>query len=379
MAIGARALEGLVTMHPGQPDPAFWRGRRVLLTGHTGFKGAWLAFWLQRLGAQVSGLALQPPTNPSLFEALDLARSIDHAIVDLRDARAVADRVQAVRPEIVLHLGAQALVRESYRDPVANWASNLMGTVHLLDALRGQAQVQVAVLITTDKVYRNRETSHAYREDDELGGHDPYSASKAACELAIASYRDAFLREQGLPVASVRAGNVIGGGDWAAERLLPDAVRAWRAGQTLQIRRPDAVRPWQHVLEPLAAYLVLAQRLCTNPTLARPWNIGPPAAGCATVRDVVELARSHWHGAPSSAPAVHYGPVQTTPAGPHEAGLLTLDATAARETLGVAPHWPLAEAVARTVHWYRAHGQGADVRGLCEDDLEAWTVAGAAA
>ena len=360
-------------MVAGQPDPAFWRGRRVLLTGHTGFKGAWLAFWLQRLGAHVSGLALPPPTRPSLFEALGLAGTLDHQVVDLRDAQAVARRVQAVRPEIVLHLGAQALVRESYRDPVANWASNLMGTVHLLDALRGQDPVRAAVLITTDKVYRNHETARAYREGDELGGHDPYSASKAACELAIASYRDAFLRGQGLPVASVRAGNVIGGGDWAADRLLPDAVRAWQSGQVLDIRRPDAVRPWQHVLEPLAAYLVLAERLCADASLAQAWNIGPAAQGCASVREVVDMAQGHWGEA-----RVRYARGAEAQAGPHEAGLLTLDAGAAAQALGVVPRWPLAQGVQRTVSWYRAYADGASALALCSADIDAWMAAGAA-
>lgn len=348
-----------------QPTPDFWRGKHVLLTGHTGFKGSWLALWLARLGAEVTGLALAPATEPDLFT---LARVADdmHAIhaCDVRDAQAVAAHVQAARPQVVLHLAAQALVRAGYADPVATYATNVMGTAHVLDALRGQADVRAVVVVTTDKVYRNREWAYPYREDDPLGGHDPYSASKAAAEIVAASYRDAFLAAQGVAVATARAGNVIGGGDWAADRLLPDAVRAWSAGQQLTIRHPGATRPWQHVIEPLAAYLCLAERLWADPARAGAYNFGPLPHEAATVGNVIKMAASAY---PSN--ATSYG---NNSNGPHEAGWLALETAHARQTLGVGPRWGLDTAVARTMAWYRAQQGGADARALCLADLDAW-------
>jgi len=283
---------------------------------------------------------------------------------DVRDAAAIAGLIRAARPEIVLHLAAQPLVRRSYRQPLETFGSNIMGTAHVLDALRDLPGVKAAVIITTDKVYRNVETIFPYREDDALGGHDPYSASKAAAELVTASYRDAFLSAQGVAVATARAGNVIGGGDWSEDRLIPDAVRAWGEGRTLDIRRPDAVRPWQHVLEPLSAYLCLAERLVQNPALAGAYNFGPRTDEAATVREVVELARKVFGRGEAT--------FAETPQGPHEAGLLALEIAKARETLGVAPRWNLVEGVTRTMNWYRGWLEGADVRGLCEADIAAF-------
>ncbi len=269
---------------PRRPDASFWRGKRVLLTGHTGFKGAWLALWLRRLGAEVTGVALPPADEPSLFTLADVGGLCDSHLQDIRDAARLAAVVKAARPQILLHLAAQALVRASYRDPVGTFATNAMGTAHVLDALRGLDGARVAVMVTTDKVYRNLEQAVPFRETDELGGHDPYSASKAAAEVVIASYRDAFLSEQGVAVASARAGNVIGGGDWSEDRLLPDAVRAWQAGEALHVRRPAAIRPWQHVLEPLAGYLILAETLWDRPALAGAYNFGPATPAQPMVR-----------------------------------------------------------------------------------------------
>ncbi|WP_187394922.1 CDP-glucose 4,6-dehydratase [Pigmentiphaga aceris] len=339
----------------------FWQGKRVLLTGHTGFKGAWLSLWLQRRGAVLTGVSLAPSTQPNLFELAKVEQGMTSTFCDIRDAQGLARIVREARPEVVLHLAAQALVRPGYQDPVGTYASNIMGTVHLLDALRGLDSARVAVMVTTDKVYRNHETVYPYREDDPLGGHDPYSASKAASEIVISSYRDAFLAAQGVAVASARAGNVIGGGDWSADRLIPDAVRAWQSGQVLDIRRPLAIRPWQHVLSSLAAYLTLAERLWTQPELASAYNFGPLTHEAATVREVVELAR-HAYGAGS----VHY---ETASQGPHEAGLLSLEIAKARDVLGVSPKWGLTETVNRTMAWYRAHHDGGFARDLCEAEI----------
>lgn len=339
----------------------FWRGKRVLLTGHTGFKGGWLALWLGRLGAQVTGVALQPDTEPSLFRLARIEACLDSRICDIRDAKRLAAAVRAARPEIVFHLAAQPLVRAGYRQPLETFDTNVMGTANLLDSLRDLPDVRVAVIITTDKIYRNAESPYPYREDDPLGGHDPYSASKAACEIVVASFRDSFLADQGVAVASARAGNVIGGGDWAADRLIPDAVRAWQAGGAVEIRRPEAIRPWQHVLEPLAGYLALAQRVWLRPEHAGAYNFGPQTSEAATVREVVELARGAFgKGAASYATEV---------TGPHEAHWLALEIAKARAVLAVKPRWPLAEAVRRTMAWYRAQGEGADARALCEADI----------
>jgi CDP-glucose 4,6-dehydratase len=347
-----------------RPTKDFWRGKRVLLTGHTGFKGSWLALWLSRLGASVIGVALPPDTKPNLFGLARVSDDLDSRYCDIRDGAALAAIVREAQPEIVFHLAAQPLVRASYRQPLETFTTNVMGTVHLLDSLRGLASTRVAVMITTDKVYGNAEWCYPYREIDPLGGHDPYSASKAASEIVIASYRDAFLASQGLAVASARAGNVIGGGDWAEDRLIPDAVRSWQAGRPVDIRYPDAYRPWQHVLEPLAGYLALAQKLWAQPQMAGTYNFGPETGEAATVRDVIELARLAFGRGEA-----RYG---QDPSGLHEAHSLALEIAKARVELGVRPCWPLAETVRRTMDWYRALTEGADALTLCESDIAAY-------
>jgi CDP-glucose 4,6-dehydratase len=353
------------------PQQAFWRGKRVLLSGHTGFKGGWLALWLNRLGAHVTGLALAPNTDPNLFGAARIAELCEHHVVDIRDAGLVAAAMRDAAPQIVLHLAAQPLVRAAYQSPLTTYASNVMGTAHLLDAVRGVGTVRAVVVVTTDKVYHNRETAYPYRESDALGGHDPYSASKAAAEIIVASYREAYLRAQGVAVATARAGNVIGGGDWCADRLIPDAVRAWQAGKVLSIRRPKAIRPWQHVLEPLAAYLRLAEALWHRPALAGAYNFGPATADAATVGEVVLLARQAYGRGEWA-----FGDGTD---GPHEAGWLALEVAHARHALGVAPLWTLPEAVIRTMHWYRGAAEGADARALCFGDIDAYAASAAPA
>lgn len=346
------------------PQPRFWAGKTVVLTGHTGFKGSWLAIWLVHLGARVVGLALAPETTPNLFKEAGVGDLLDSRVQDIRDAEATAGAIRAARPDIVLHLAAQALVRESYRHPADTFAANVMGTVNVLEAIRGLDSVRVGVLITTDKVYANREWVYPYREDDTLGGHDPYSASKAACEIAISSYRDSFLRGQGVAIASARSGNVIGGGDWARDRLVPDAIGAWREGRTLLLRQPRSVRPWQHVLEPLRAYLVLAERLWDTPSLAGAYNIGPAQADVATVGSVISRARAAYdRGDVTFAEEATAMP---------ETQLLTLETAKSRSLLGIEPRWSLNRAIEATVGWYRDFDSGVPASDLCEADLAAF-------
>jgi CDP-glucose 4,6-dehydratase len=348
------------------PDCNFWPDKRVLLTGHTGFKGAWLVMWLNRLGAKVTGISLEPSTTPNLFNLANIHDSCDSHFCDIRNGEKLAILIKKAQPETVFHLAAQPLVRESYRLPLETFSTNVMGTAHVLNALRGLDGVLAAVMVTTDKVYRNSEWSWAYREDDVLGGHDPYSASKAASEIVISSYRCAYLAEQGVSVASARAGNAIGGGDWSPDRLIPDAVRAWQSGKPLTIRNPNSIRPWQHVLEPLAGYLALASAMATseksnNNDLCSAFNFGPPIDATASVKDVIKLAQTSY----GSGMVDFEGHIN----GPHEASVLTLDAAKARSLLNIRPQWPLAEAIRRTMDWYRAQHQGADAQTLCEGDI----------
>jgi CDP-glucose 4,6-dehydratase len=345
-------------------SPDFWHGKRVLLTGHTGFKGGWLALWLQRLGAKVTGISLPPSTTPSLFELARISEGMDSNFCDIRDVDALSAMVATARPEIVFHLAAQPLVRASYREPLATVAINVMGTANLLDTLRRLDSVKVALMVTTDKVYHNNESFYPYRESETLGGHDPYSSSKAATEIIIACYRDAFLAQQGVAVASARAGNVIGGGDWSEDRLIPDAVRAWQSGQPLEIRRPNAVRPWQHVLEPLSSYLILAHKLWHQPELAGAYNFGPHTDTAASVRQVVGLASTCY----GNGEVVYSDGTE----GVHEAGWLALEVAKARIVLGITPKWALAETINRTMTWYSMQHAGADARKLCEAEIAAF-------
>ncbi|AWW45221.1 CDP-glucose 4,6-dehydratase [Polynucleobacter paneuropaeus] len=348
-------------------SPNFWRGKQVLLTGHTGFKGAWLALWLCQMGAKVTGISLPPNSMPNLFTLANIAQMTNSHSADIRDADAVSNIVTKVQPEIVLHLAAQALVRHGYKDPLGTFATNVMGTANVLNAVRGVNSVKALVAVTTDKVYKNLETGRAYKEDDQLGGFDPYSASKAASELIIASYRDSYLSEQGIAVASARAGNVIGGGDWSEDRLIPDAVRAWDSDLPLEIRRPNAIRPWQHVLEPLNGYLVLAEKIYTDSSLAGAFNFGPQAHEAATVQKVIELA-NRLYGCGS----VLWG---DGTAGPHEAGLLSLEISKAQEILDVTPRWNLLETMERTMGWYQQQRSGVNADLLCDADIAAFSSA----
>ncbi len=363
------AMEGLVMLRP-----EFWAGRRVLITGHTGFKGSWLSLWLLQLGAEVWGYALQPEPGRSLFSELGLDQGqLHHRLGDLREMEALQQVVEASQPEVVLHLAAQPLVRRSYRDPLGTWATNVQGSLHLLEALKPLRHACGVVMVTTDKVYANREWDYGYREEDRLAGHDPYSASKAAAELAIASWRASFCgpaqhQTPHLAIATARAGNVIGGGDWAEDRIVPDAMCSLAAGEAIPVRSPEATRPWQHVLEPLGGYLLLAERLagtagCAEHSYASAFNFGPALEANRPVRALVEVALQHWPGDWQDV---------SDPAAPHEAGRLHLQIDKAHHQLGWRPRWDFATTVARTVAWYRAVHEGANALDCCLADLEAY-------
>ncbi|WP_420100949.1 CDP-glucose 4,6-dehydratase [Bosea sp. (in: a-proteobacteria)] len=355
------------------PTPEFWRGKRVLVTGHTGFKGAWLCMWLERLGALPFGLALPPETQPSLAKEIAVDRRFNCATADIRDLGAVRSVMERVQPDIVLHLAAQALVRRSYREPVETFAANLMGTVNVLEAATRCGGVAATLIVTTDKCYENREWVWPYRETDALGGYDPYSASKACAEIATSAWRQsqkslagAQGRATPMAIASARAGNVIGGGDWSQDRLIPDCIRAMSEGRPIVIRSPGSTRPWQHVLEPICGYLVLAERLLDKSGLSveEAWNFGPPIDDVAPVSWIVERVTGLWG---NGARWETTGEVQ-----PHEAMLLAVDAAKARTRLGWAPRLPLAEALRWTVDWYKMYQDGRAADSLMVDQIHAF-------
>lgn len=336
-----------------------WRGRRVFLTGQTGFKGSWLALWLKELGAEVHGYALDPPTSPAIYTVADVSRALTADVRgDVNDAEAVRAAMSAARPELVLHLAAQPLVRESYREPLTTFRTNVIGTANVLDAARPLECVRAIVVITTDKVYHNEEWPHPYREGDRLGGADPYSASKAAAEIVCDSYRASFFRPGRHPahLATARAGNVIGGGDWADERLVPDCLRALDSGSPIELRFPGAVRPWQHVLEPLSGYLELSERLlgAGGDAYARSWNFGPDLAGEATVGHLAEEVMRLSGAAGGIRQRSRSDAL-------HETGTLRLDSSRARQELGWSPRWSLDEAIGTTVDWHAAWRAGEDM------------------
>jgi CDP-glucose 4,6-dehydratase len=347
-------------------DSVAWRGRRVLLTGHTGFKGAWLALWLQSLGAEVLGLSRGMPTAPSLYELARVSEGMtDETSLDIRDADQVLAVARRWAPDAVLHLAAQPLVRRSFVDPRDTFEINVMGTVNVLEAVRATPSVSAAVIVTSDKCYENRGWEWGYREDEPMGGHDPYSASKGAVEIVVSSYRRSFFADRGTAVATARAGNVVGGGDWASDRLIPDIIRAVASQRPLRVRNPNSVRPWQHVLNPLSGYLLLAQSLVEQPELAGGWNFGPPDDDAHPVSWIVDRMGRRWQG------RLHW---EIDP-GPHpaEAAYLRLDSSRARLHLGWRPPVPFATALDSIVDWHEAHARGADMREVTLGQLGALT------
>ncbi len=355
-----------------QVNPSFWKGKSVFLTGHTGFKGSWLSLFLSSLGAKVSGYALTPDTTPNLFTVLNLQDLLEHSqISDIRDLGTLQKAVNRVRPDIVIHMAAQPLVRYSYRYPVETYAINVMGTVNLLESLRSVDSVRATVVVTTDKCYENTERLVGYQEHEPMGGHDPYSSSKGCVELVTDAYRKSFFSvdqfaQHQHAIASARAGNVIGGGDWSVDRLIPYAIKAFEAGRALSIRNPLATRPWQHVLEPLSGYLVLAQALYEKgAAFAQGWNFGPTDSDARSVLSVVDLLISAW-GSPASW-------VQDASEHPHEAHSLKLDITKARKQLGWVPKWNLETAIEQIVQWQKAYQNKQDMKAISLAQIQSYT------
>jgi len=344
----------------------FWKNKSVFLTGHTGFKGGWIAHWLTELGAHVHGYALAPPTEPNFFAETKLQERIASSTIDdIRDLEKLSTAIKQAKPDILIHMAAQPLVRESYNTPVDTFSANVIGTVNVLEAARQAVTIKAIVNITTDKCYENKEWLWPYRENDRLGGHDPYSASKACAEIAASAYRNSFLAEAGIHLASVRAGNVIGGGDWATDRLIPDFLRAIDRGETLTIRSPNAVRPWQHVLEPLSGYLLLAEKLYEQgEAFAQAWNFGPNDEDAKPVSWIVErlceqIPGSKWQTEKTKQP--------------HEAGLLKLDSSKAKTKLGWTPRWNLEAALSKTVEWHQAWRNQEDMAAITSSQIQAYS------
>jgi CDP-glucose 4,6-dehydratase len=335
-------------------DRAFWRNRRILLTGHTGFKGAWLCLWLERMGAEVFGLSLAPDTEPALYSLLQPMPGLCSRLGDIRDPAAVAAAVAEARPHVVIHMAAQSLVRRAYRYPVETLATNVMGTAHLLDSLRSAEELEAVLIVTTDKVYRNNGRRQPFSEDDPLGGSDPYSGSKAAAEHLVTCMRASYFEPRGIPVATARAGNVIGGGDWSEDRLIPDVWRAIRSGEALRLRNPQATRPWQHVLEPLAGYLAYVERLASGADVPTSLNFGPPPGDVLTVAEVANAMFAAMHAVPRW--------VEPQIPQPDEAQFLAIDPALALRTIGWQPRLTPSQALQWTADWYRAVSSGAEPR-----------------
>lgn len=347
-------------------DPNFWREKRVLLTGHTGFKGGWLSLWLQSMQAEVGGFALAPPTTPSLFTEARVADGMNSCIGDIRNLDAVTAEIARFKPEIIIHMAAQPLVRLSYSDPVATYATNVMGTVHVLEAARTVGGVRAIVNVTTDKCYENKEWVWGYREDEPMGGYDPYSNSKGASELVTSAYRRSFFQQSGTALASARAGNVIGGGDWAADRLVPDILRAFESNQPVLIRNPHSIRPWQHVLEPLSGYLLLAEKLYTGgQAWADGWNFGPNDDDARPVQWIVDQMVSSWGNGAS-------WQLDGDQNHPHEAHHLKLDIGKAKARLGWQPRWNLATALEKITTWQRAWLANENMQSRCLEQIQSY-------
>ncbi len=346
-------------------NPRFWKGKTVFLTGHTGFKGGWVTQWLYKLGASVYGYSLEPTCQPNFFAETQLEKRVAQSIIgDIRDLASLTNALKSAKPDIIIHMAAQPLVRESYKEPVATFATNVMGTINLLEAARQVGTARVIVNITTDKCYENKEWCWSYRENDRLGGHDPYSASKACAETATVAYRNSFFTETNIHLASVRAGNVIGGGDWATDRLIPDFLRALDAGSTLKIRSPNAIRPWQHVLEPLSGYLSLAEKLYTEGgAFAEAWNFGPNEEDVKSVGWVIEQLCAQ----------IPYARWEIENAKqPHEASLLKLDSSKAQDKLSWTPRWNLETALSKTIEWHQAWRNREDMAVITSQQIQAY-------
>ena len=339
---------------------SFWENKSVVVTGHTGFKGSWLTICLERLGAKVLGISLEPDSNPCLFNAAKISNICNSILCDIRDYKKLENILSEFNPEIVFHLAAQPLVGESYKDPIKTYSTNLMGSINILEVSRSLTSLKSLVIVTTDKVYKNKEWCYPYRENDELGGFDPYSSSKAATEIAVASYRDSFFKDKNLSITTARAGNVIGGGDWAADRLIPDAIRAWRTNEELVIRHPDFIRPWQHVLEPIYGYLLLAQATYGNISLNGAYNFGPQNNDFISVKRLLEIASDY-----NMRPSIKYLEEPTY----HESNNLVLDYSHSMQTLGYKPRWTIRKSIENTISWYKKYYSGENVMISCLDDI----------
>lgn len=355
----------------GMVDPQFWSGKKVFLTGHTGFKGGWLTIWLASMGAKISGYALSPSTSPNLYEAAKIASLCERSLIaDIRELNSLRKALVEAAPDVVIHMAAQPLVRYSYANPVETYATNVMGTVHLLESVRSCPSVRAVLVITTDKCYENKEWVWGYRENEPMGGYDPYSNSKGCAELVTAAYRQSFFSEKAyanhrVAIASARAGNVIGGGDWSEDRLIPDAITAFQTNQPLMIRSPQATRPWQHVLEPLSGYLVLAQALFERgANFSGAWNFGPQDSDARPVKEVIELLISQWG---DTAVWQQDGALQ-----PHEAHFLKLDCSKAKKALSWSARWSLEKAISAIVEWQRAYSNGEDMLGVTRKQIDSY-------